>query len=233
MARATATITLCAVRFLYEQSLHRPWTTLRFVRPQREKKLPVVLSRDEVRTILAEVRLPVYRACLTTIYALWPAALGGTPGSRCPRSTAPVGSSTCQARDKHDRYVPLPADDPEAACARHWRTHRSPRWLFPARAHHGTTYSVASEAGPITRSSLQSAFHRAPGAYRACPNGPTCTRSATAYADPSSRSGREPARDSGIPGSPKSPTPPRSTPISPARCADRPDRSVGGPTKDL
>ena len=29
VARATATITLCAVRFLYEQSLHRPWTTLR------------------------------------------------------------------------------------------------------------------------------------------------------------------------------------------------------------
>ena len=36
VARATATITLCAVRFLYEQTLHRPWTTLRFVRPQRE-----------------------------------------------------------------------------------------------------------------------------------------------------------------------------------------------------
>jgi integrase/recombinase XerD len=68
VARATATITLCAVRFLYEHTLHRPWTTLRFVRPQREKKLPVVLSRDEVRRILAEVRIPVYRACLTTIY---------------------------------------------------------------------------------------------------------------------------------------------------------------------
>ena len=26
VARATATITLCAVRFLYEHTLHRPWT---------------------------------------------------------------------------------------------------------------------------------------------------------------------------------------------------------------
>ncbi len=45
------------------------WTTLRFVRPRREKKLPVVLSRDEVRRILHALRSPVYRACLTTIYA--------------------------------------------------------------------------------------------------------------------------------------------------------------------
>ncbi len=45
----TATIALCGIRFFYEQTLRRPWTTLRFVRPVREKKLPVVLSRDEVR----------------------------------------------------------------------------------------------------------------------------------------------------------------------------------------
>src|SRR5262245_8239336 len=69
VARATATIALCGIKFFYEQTLGRHWTTLRFVRPQREKKLPVVLSREEVRRILAEVRSAVYRACLTTIYA--------------------------------------------------------------------------------------------------------------------------------------------------------------------
>ena len=69
VARATATIALCGIKFFYEQTLHQNWTTLRFVRPQREKKLPVVLSREEVRRILSEVRIPVYRACLTTIYA--------------------------------------------------------------------------------------------------------------------------------------------------------------------
>jgi len=39
------------------------------VRPPQEHKLPVILSRDEVRTILQSVRLPRYRTCLTTIYA--------------------------------------------------------------------------------------------------------------------------------------------------------------------
>ena len=106
VARATATIMLCAVRFLYEQSLHRPWTTLRFVRPQREKKLPVVLSRDEVRTILAEVRIPVYRACLTTIYGCGLRLLEGT------RLEVPDVDSArmvlfIHGKGKQDRYVPL------------------------------------------------------------------------------------------------------------------------------
>src|SRR2546422_662427 len=69
VARATATIALCGIRFFFEQTLRREWTTLRFVRPAREHKLPVVLSRDEVRRVLATVRIPVYRVCLTTIYA--------------------------------------------------------------------------------------------------------------------------------------------------------------------
>src|SRR5438034_579790 len=69
VSRPTATIALCGIKFFYEQTLHRDWPTLRFFRPPREKKLPVVLTREEVRRILGEVRIPVYRMCLTTIYS--------------------------------------------------------------------------------------------------------------------------------------------------------------------
>lgn len=63
LARPTATIALCGIKFFYEQTLKQEWPTLRFVRPPREWKLPVVLSRKEVRLILGEVRIPLYRAC--------------------------------------------------------------------------------------------------------------------------------------------------------------------------
>ena len=39
---------------------------LRFVRPAPATRWPAVLSRDEVRRVLALVRIPVYRECLTT-----------------------------------------------------------------------------------------------------------------------------------------------------------------------
>ena len=57
------------MKFFFEKTLRRGWPALELIRPTAEKKLPVVLSRDEVHRILAEVQTPVYRACLKTIYS--------------------------------------------------------------------------------------------------------------------------------------------------------------------
>ncbi len=50
-------------------TLGRKWTVLDVARPKKEKKLPVVLSRDEVWDVLGCVRIPIYRVCLITIYS--------------------------------------------------------------------------------------------------------------------------------------------------------------------
>jgi len=159
IARPTATIALCGIKFFYEQTLQQPWPTLRLVRPPREWKLPVVLSREEVRQILAAVRIPVYRACLTTIYACGLRLLEGT------RLQVPDVDSArmllhIHGKSKKDRYVPLPETTLQLLRA-HWCTHRSPVWLFPAPTRHRLAHSLAHDGGPVTRSSLQSAFRRA------------------------------------------------------------------------
>ena len=51
VARSTSTIALCGIKFFYQHTLRRDWPTLRIVRPAREYKLPVVLSREEVRRV--------------------------------------------------------------------------------------------------------------------------------------------------------------------------------------
>jgi site-specific recombinase XerD len=159
VARATATIALCAIRFLYEQTLHRAWTTLRFVRPSREKKLPVVLSRAEVRVILAAVRIPVYRACLATIYGCGLRLLEGARLEVADIDSARM-ALLVHGKGKQDRYVPMASPTLEGLRS-HWRTHRSAMWAFPAVTRQGTTWSVEHDAGPVTRSSLQSAFRHA------------------------------------------------------------------------
>jgi site-specific recombinase XerD len=63
-------------------------------------------------------------------------------------------------KGNRDRNVPLPA--PLLPRLRdYWRTHRSPAWLFPAPTRRGLQHSLAHQGGPVTRSSLQSAFRRA------------------------------------------------------------------------
>src|SRR2546422_11235217 len=66
VARSTATVALCAIKFLFEHTLRQPWPTLDLLRPRPTHTLPIVLSIDEVCRILSQLRLPSYRACLTT-----------------------------------------------------------------------------------------------------------------------------------------------------------------------
>jgi integrase/recombinase XerD len=60
-SRNTMTIAICGIRFFYEQTLQRNWSIFGIVRPAPEKKLPVILDREEVRQILACLRLPRYK----------------------------------------------------------------------------------------------------------------------------------------------------------------------------
>src|SRR2546425_13101586 len=44
--------TVCALRFLYETTLGRPWMVDYIPYPKKPKTLPVILSRDEVKALL-------------------------------------------------------------------------------------------------------------------------------------------------------------------------------------
>lgn len=52
VARRTLGVYLCAIRFLFTRTLGRQLPVLDLVRPLRGSKLPVVLSEQEVRTLL-------------------------------------------------------------------------------------------------------------------------------------------------------------------------------------
>jgi hypothetical protein len=117
------------------------------------------LSREEVRRALGAVRIPVYRACLTTIYAGGLRLLEGAH-LQVPDIDSDRMLFHVHGKGKKDRYVPLP--EPTLHLLRaFWRTHRSPLWMFPAPTRHGLKHSLAHNGGPVTRSSLQSAFRRA------------------------------------------------------------------------
>jgi len=67
-APATLRIAYAGIKFFYQKVLRREWHALSVINPKREKRLPAVLTREEVRRILAQVRPFHNYACLTTIY---------------------------------------------------------------------------------------------------------------------------------------------------------------------
>jgi len=65
LARPTVTIALYGIKFLYEKTLRRDWSLTGVPVPKRQKKLPVVLTHEQVRAILGRVREVRHRACLS------------------------------------------------------------------------------------------------------------------------------------------------------------------------
>ncbi len=69
-APSSINVALQGVRFFIRHTLGRDWPVLELIGVKLPKKLPVVLSRKEVRAVLSVVRDPMRRTMLTTIYAL-------------------------------------------------------------------------------------------------------------------------------------------------------------------
>jgi integrase/recombinase XerD len=130
-SRSASTIARCGIKFFFEYTLHRDWTTLTFVRAPREKKLPVILSPEEVRTILGSVRRLRYRVCLSTLYSCGLRLQEGTqlqvPHSDRSRMLVHVR----RGQGGKDRDVPLPHRT-LPRLRESWVTHRHPVLIFPA-----------------------------------------------------------------------------------------------------
>ena len=67
--RSTLVQNVCALRFLYKITLQRSWQDQVLPFPKKERRLPVVLSREEVRAFLAALEGLKRRTLFLTIYA--------------------------------------------------------------------------------------------------------------------------------------------------------------------
>ena len=152
VSRSTCTLALCGIKFFYEQTLGREWKTFEFLRPAKEKKLPVVLSVAEVGRVLSCVHRHKYRVCLTTIYACGLRLLEGVRLQVNDIDGERKFIHVHAGKGGKDRYVPLP-DTCLQLLRLHWMTHHNPVWLFPS--------SLEESDRPMDASALQRAFRAA------------------------------------------------------------------------
>lgn len=109
-SRVASTISLCGIKYFYTLTLKREWTSLKFIRPEKEKKLPAILSREEVKAILDRVEFPHHRACLKVIYSLGLRIGEGTGLKVSDIDSQRMFVHVRMAKGNKDRYVPLPKE---------------------------------------------------------------------------------------------------------------------------
>jgi site-specific recombinase XerD len=149
-SQATINQHYSALKFFYQTTLGRDWDALKIPRSRRIKKLPVVLSKEEVRAVLREIQNLKYKALLMTIYS------GGLRlGEAIKLKVADIDSQrmmirVCQGKGNKDRYTLL-GERALKVLRIYWKLHRPKDWLFPS-------YKKDRPIGP---SSVQKVFHEA------------------------------------------------------------------------
>ena len=130
-ARSTLKVYLCGIKFFYEKTLGRKWQLFGLVMPAKSKKLPTVLSRQEVDTILGLVRSAAIKVLLTVIYVC-----GLRLNEAVSLTVNDIDSKRMQVRVRGngnmDRDVPLPEKTLELLRS-YWLVHCPQDWLFPAK----------------------------------------------------------------------------------------------------
>jgi integrase/recombinase XerD len=156
-ASASLVVAYSGIKFFYSHTTPRDWPTLRRLRVRNEKRLPDVLSVDEVRRLIAAVRTPHNRAYFWTVYSLGlrleeglHLQVGDIDGQR-------MLVHVRRGKGAKDRFVPLPGRT-LTVLRQYWTTHRHPEWLFPARGRDGHLAATADQ--PMTRTSVQKAMSR-------------------------------------------------------------------------
>jgi len=155
-SRVASTISLCGIKHFYTLTLKREWTSLKFVRPQKEKKLPVILSINEVHHILNSIKIYYHRACLKVIYSLGLRIGEGTHLQVSDIDSDRMFVHIHRGKGNKDRYIPLPQRTLDILRA-FFKMHRNPVWIFPAPGR-GAHNLMPTADYPIPISSIQIAF---------------------------------------------------------------------------
>jgi integrase/recombinase XerD len=130
VSQSTYIQTVCALRFFYTHTLSRKIAIERIPFPRRERKLPMILSRQEVKALLEVPRNLRQRTMLAVLYG---------SGLRVSEVTQLQAGDIDSARNvlwvrrgkgRRDRQTLLPTKLLELLRC-YWRTRRPTGWLFP------------------------------------------------------------------------------------------------------
>jgi len=130
-SQSTCVQLVCALRFLYTHTLHRKIEIERIPFPRRERKLPLILSREEVRALLEAPAKLRDRAVLAVLYG---SGLRVAEATQLKPRDIDANRNVLwvrQGKGRKDRQTLLPEKLLELLRL-YWRAERPGDWLFPS-----------------------------------------------------------------------------------------------------
>jgi len=145
------------IKFYFINVLKQQWHTLELIRAKSERRLPTVLSLDEVRSILKTANTPQNKAYLNTVYSCGLRLNEGLNLQVSDIDKDRMRIHVHRGKGAKDRYVPLPESTLNILRS-YWKLHRNPVWVFPRLGHSGQEGPLATT--PMNKGSVQGALRR-------------------------------------------------------------------------
>lgn len=151
-AGSTINVSLQALKLFFRITCPKDWPILKLARVKSEQKLPVVISVDEVHTLLKLIEKPSMRCFFIVVYSM-----GLRLQEALNLQVSDIDSKRGlvhihRGKGAKDRLVPLPKSTYEELRS-FWVTHRNPVLIFPAE---GRNHKLAPTAEkPMSESSVQ------------------------------------------------------------------------------
>jgi len=129
---STIGVVYAAIKFFYSIVLKRPWVIIEIPHMKKEKKLPIVLNREEINAIINAPTNLKHKAILTLLYSagLRVSEVGNL-------KIEDIDSSRMQIRvqntkGKKERYTIL-SKNALQILRQYWKVYQPKTWLFPGR----------------------------------------------------------------------------------------------------
>ncbi|MCJ8332565.1 MAG: site-specific integrase [Lentisphaeria bacterium] len=150
-------VLICGLRTLYQDLLGKEWPLLKVLKSKRERRLPIVISREDVRAILEHAYMPQHKAYLRVVYSC-----GLRRNEALDLTVNDIDGKRhllhIHGKGARDRYVPLP--EKTYQCLRdYWSTHRNSLYIFPALSRSNKCAPTAKK--PMSTSSVQVGLKKA------------------------------------------------------------------------
>ncbi len=160
-ASGSLRVAFSGIKFFYTRTCRRQWETLAHMKVPNAKTLPEVITTDQVHQIIDSCTTQRMAVYFWTVYSL---------GLRMQEGLhLEVGDIDAERGMVHvhrgkgakDRYLPLPLST-LALLREFWKTHRHPRFLFPAdgRNHRGVSCArgPSQATTPMSPTAVQGAM---------------------------------------------------------------------------
>ncbi|MCP4753972.1 MAG: tyrosine-type recombinase/integrase [Proteobacteria bacterium] len=155
---STVKVDRWGLRQYWELELKKEWNWPNIVRPPKVRRLPDILTIEEIYAIIASLDKLRYRTCLFAIYSMGLRLSEGLSLKVSDIDGKRMLVHVRNAKGRKDRYVPLPKIT-LYMLRRYWATHRNPHLLFPNM--NGGTRAVRTTKRTMDRGGLQGALKAA------------------------------------------------------------------------